>query len=248
MDDQATDQSLGLIRTPLVGQISTLQKNFDRHYDLGGLSFAKTWGLASWGPYVASCVTFHPGDMVEYTLTSGERCHIIFDMIDTGGTAPEDASFPWQEAPTPMHQENCQEIHYRILTTITDQQLYDVSDYKILYYNCCAAILSGNMQNFKLAEKAFQQLVRSIGINLELEFSLLENTRGLRFSMTACIERLNEIATSRTSQEDHSHWHELYDFCSICDQLIVWTGTTEASCITGHQFGMIIAYPQSLKS
>ncbi|KAL8718924.1 MAG: hypothetical protein Q9225_004006 [Loekoesia sp. 1 TL-2023] len=247
VDDQAMDQSLGCIRTPLTGQISTLQKDFDRHYDLGGLSFAKTWGLASWGLYVASCVTFHPGDMVEYTLTSGERCHIIFDVIDTNGTSPEDASFPWQETSPSMHQENSQELHHRILTILTDQQLYNVSDYKILYCNCCAAILSGNMQNLELVEKAFQQLVTSTGINLELEFSLLETARDLRLSMMACIERLNEIAPSRISQEDHPHWHELYDFCSICDRIVVWTGTTEASCIAGHQFGMVIPSVQVLK-
>ncbi|KAL8942935.1 MAG: hypothetical protein Q9211_001185 [Gyalolechia sp. 1 TL-2023] len=183
-------------------QLRMLQKEFDQHHDLGGVSIAKTWGLASWGPYVASCISFHPGDMVEYTLISAERCHIIFGLVDAAGAAVEDAEFPWQESSRSLHQGSSPDVQRKVLTVLTDQRLNDLSDRKVLYGNCCAAMIPSGTQNAELVEKALQQLVTSTGINLELEFNLLRATRDSNFSTASCIERLNEMATSRIGQED----------------------------------------------
>ncbi|KAL9006740.1 MAG: hypothetical protein Q9188_000518 [Gyalolechia gomerana] len=236
IDRVSVDHFSGPIQSPLNYQVQMLQKDFDRHHDLGGLSIAKTWGLASWGPYVASCISFHPGDMVEYTLTSGERCHIIFSLVDAAGVAVEDADFPWQESPPSLHQGDNPDVQQKVLTILTDQQLYGSLDRRVLYGNCCAAMISSGTQNAELVEKALQHLVTSTGINLELELSLLRATRDSQFSTASCIERLNDMATSRVSQEGRSVWEELYDFCSICDKLVFWTSVTEASCVAGHQF------------
>ena len=242
MDHQTTEQFSGPFRTTLSDHISALQKDFDRHHDLGGLSFAKTWGLASWGPYVASCVSFHPGDMVEYTMTSSERCHLIFNLIDTTNITVEDARFPWQEVSVVLHQKNNEETLYSVLTVLIDQHLHDALDRKVLYSNCCAALLFGDTQTSELAQKAFQRLLSStnISMELELELSLLEASQNLQQSTASKIERLNQIAISRTANMDASHLSELYDFCSICDGVLIWDSISKASCSAGHEFSMKI--------
>ncbi|KAL9614012.1 MAG: hypothetical protein Q9167_001492 [Letrouitia subvulpina] len=63
--------------SPLQDRMRDLHMDWDQRNDMGGLSIMKTWGVASWGSSVASCVTFHPGDMFEYTLPKYESCVVI---------------------------------------------------------------------------------------------------------------------------------------------------------------------------
>ncbi|KAL8944884.1 MAG: hypothetical protein Q9216_000174 [Gyalolechia sp. 2 TL-2023] len=244
INEQPLDHFSSPIQSPLSYQVQMLQKDFDQHHDLGGLSIAKTWGLASWGPYVASCISFHPGDMVEYTMTSGERCHIIFSLMDEAGVAVEDADFPWQELSFSPHERDNSDVHQKVLTILTNQQLYSSLDCRVFYAKCCAVMIRIGTQNTELVGRALQQLATSTGVNLELELGLLRATRDSPFLTASCIERLNEITTARGVQEDGLHWKQLYDFCSICDEIVIWTSVTEASCAAGHHFGMLIAYLQ----
>ncbi|KAL9044239.1 MAG: hypothetical protein Q9214_002608 [Letrouitia sp. 1 TL-2023] len=63
--------------SPLQDRMRDLHEEWDYENDMGGFSIMKTWGVASWGSSVASCVSFHPGDMAEYTLPKDEICIII---------------------------------------------------------------------------------------------------------------------------------------------------------------------------
>lgn len=236
IDEQTEDHYPGPIQSPVNYQVQMLQKDFDQRHDLGGLSIAKTWGLASWGPYLAICISFHPGDMIEYMLTSGERCHIIFSLMDATGSVVEDADFPWQKSSPSFHQEDKPYVHNEVLTKSTFQRFYDFSDCRVLFSTCCAAMISSGTQMAELIETALQQLVTSTGINLELELSLLRDTRSSHLSAASCVKSLNEIIISRSGEKGRSHWQELHDFCSVCDEVILWTSVTEASCVNGHQF------------
>lgn len=244
VNDDAPVQFTEPFRPTLSDQALALQKDFDRQHDLGGLSFAKTWGLASWGTYVSSCVSYHPGDMVEYNLTSGERCHVFFTLADTTPIPPDSADFPWQEISSSKTVKDSDSIVITILTAVNQQPLQEAHDRKILYTLCCAGLLSSDSQTLRPAEEAFRRLAVSTNANMEHELSLLEDARALNLPASQRLERLNHIIVSRSGREDNPPTHELCDLCSICEQAVEWVNLTEAACVAGHQFGMVTARPQ----
>lgn len=231
-------------RTALYDQASAFQNDFDQQHDLGGLCYTKTWGLASWGPYAASGVTYHPGDMVEYTLTSGERSHIIFSFEHPADNRPDDVGFLRQDTSDSADSENKISVRLRILTLISQIPVTDAFDCKVVYSICCSALLTCDLQTIELAEEAFRQLAVSMGLSMERELALLEDARISNLSMSQRIERLRHIASSRsspTTPERNPTKCVLWDLCSICEEVVVWASPTEAACIAGHQFGMVAA-------
>ncbi|KAL8726378.1 MAG: hypothetical protein Q9181_006073 [Wetmoreana brouardii] len=76
----------------------------------------------------------------------------------------------------------------------------------------------------------------SVGVGLEVERNLIEDIRSLDLSVLQRVERLNQIATSRAGDAAQSPSHQLYDMCSICDNIILWKSSIEASCIARHEF------------
>ncbi|KAL8687390.1 MAG: hypothetical protein Q9218_006422, partial [Villophora microphyllina] len=234
---QSSSRTIKPVRSLLYDQAVMLQKDFDQHHDLGGLSFAKTWGLASWGPYLVTCVTFHPGDMVEYMLPSKERCHIVFMKEDTGNVAQETASFPWQEISTTTSERNTQVVLRGILRKAGEQRAALAAlDRRILYCVCCATMILCELDSLDLVDDVLQKLSKSLGSSLEPELDLLAEVASSGISTALCIERLNNISTSRAEHEPGHSTNDLYDMCSICDRIILWQGATEAVCVSGHQF------------
>ena len=75
-------------------ELLSVQEIEDRSRNWGGLSVAKTWGLASLpnNGIAGACMSVHPGDSPQYLMPSQERSTIIF-ASDVG-----EAFFPWQKA------------------------------------------------------------------------------------------------------------------------------------------------------
>ena len=92
------DRRSGLFQDEFV---SNLKKKMDRcrrdfaiDKKLGHLTSMKTWGLASHNDILASIISLHPSEMVEYTTTAQERSTIVFSyasLEDTPSKPP--ASF-----------------------------------------------------------------------------------------------------------------------------------------------------------
>lgn len=76
-------------RAPLFQQsIRESEKLFSAENELAGHTLTKAWAMCSspLGDLVASGVSFHPGDMVEYTIAATSRTHIgIQPFRDTSG-------------------------------------------------------------------------------------------------------------------------------------------------------------------
>lgn len=226
-------------RSALHTQALTLQKEFDRHHDLGGLSFTKTWGLASWGPYTASCITVHPGDMVEYSLISEQRCHILFVKEGISEDLEEDTIFPWQDLSSDIHRQTDAAVFDKVLSVLDKTATrHRTAGTRIIYNVCCAAMTCSDMQQWHLVERLLRYLSTLNGISYEAELVLLHSIRDSQISTPECAEGLNDIARARIEQHDYFMPNLLYNFCSICTQMIVWRSLNEAHCISGHQFGM----------
>lgn len=236
---QYLEQIDGPFRPVLHDHVSALQKDFDRHHDLGGLSHAKTWGLASWGPYVASCITFHPGDVLEYNMVAEQRCQVIFTQEDTSSGLDEDAIFPWQGANPEVHQDTSSAVLQKVLALLaTRHTSRDPAENRILYNVCSAALLCLDKVDWNLVEQILRRLAASTGISLDPEIRMLEDIRSSQVSVLVRMERLQEIAGARTEIESSSSPRDIYDSCSICDQIIIRRGLNVAYCAAGHQFGM----------
>ncbi|KAL8671704.1 MAG: hypothetical protein Q9168_003804 [Polycauliona sp. 1 TL-2023] len=224
-------------RSALHVQASRLQNDFDRHHDLGGLSITKTWGLASWGPYVASCITMHPGDMIEYTLVSEHRCHILFSQEDIGHDLEDDAIFPWQVSSKQIHQQTGSAVLEKILSALGElppSQM--VAGRKTLYNICCAAIICPDVRNWALVDRLLLQLSVSDGISYDSELDVLQGFNASRMSMLERAEELNRIVSANLEQQDPAIRDPRFEFCSICERLIVWQDLNQACCLSGHQF------------
>ena len=226
-------------RSALHTQALTLRKEFDRHHDLGGLSFTKTWGLASWGPYAASCITMHPGDMVEYSLISEQRCHILFIKEGISEDLQEDTIFPWQDISNDMHRQTSPAVLEKILSVLDKTAAqHKIAGTRIIYNVCCAAMACSDMQQWHLVERLLHYLFTLNEISYDAELGLLHSIRDSQLSTPECAAGMNDIARAKIEQHDYFMPNLLYNFCSICNQMIVWRSLNEAHCISGHQFGM----------
>ncbi|KZF25041.1 hypothetical protein L228DRAFT_258517 [Xylona heveae TC161] len=69
-----------LPKSPWQRRIADCRAKFDTRHDLGGLSVVKVWGLSS-SPgedSIATLLSTHPGDMVEYEIASLEKSTAVF--------------------------------------------------------------------------------------------------------------------------------------------------------------------------
>lgn len=69
-----TSESI-LQRSTWQSDIHEQKDAFDVQSDLNGSAVVKTWGIAKSpvGDLVASCITFHPSDQLEYTIAADNR-------------------------------------------------------------------------------------------------------------------------------------------------------------------------------
>ncbi|KAL8681028.1 MAG: hypothetical protein Q9186_002801 [Xanthomendoza sp. 1 TL-2023] len=232
-DSQATGKDLEQIDCPYQStfqdQVSGLQKAFDRRYDLGGQCHAKTWGVASWNSYVASCVTLHPSDMIEYSMPSDQLCQVIFSYENDSSGLTDDAIFPWQETSGTMHGEPCSAVLRKLLDVLKGDDMPQYIIGRMTLYNiCCAAIITADIRNWKPVQQILQKLSVSTGISLDAEIGIIDDIEGSRLTLPRRIEQLREIASARIEDENPSIQQHLHSFCSICEQLITWESLTEA--------------------
>lgn len=87
--------------SPFQQSICDSERLFSAEHELAGHTLTKAWGMCSspMGDLVASGVSFHPGDMVEYTISAVSRTHIgiqpfregdatAFSLPANGGLCP----------------------------------------------------------------------------------------------------------------------------------------------------------------
>ncbi|KAL8636918.1 MAG: hypothetical protein Q9228_005747 [Teloschistes exilis] len=202
MDHENGNRITEPVRSALYDQTLVLQRDFDQHHDLGGLAFSKTWGVASWGSYVAACITFHPGDMVEYIMPAGERCHIVFMKEDADEDLQENANFPWQEISATSVERNTQTVLQEILTKTEGQAVPETAiDHRILYNICCASLMLCESQYLYLVDNILRKLSISVEGGLEAELDLVQEVESSGSAADVNRESLDEYIVVDTVPE-----------------------------------------------
>lgn len=230
--------------SPWQTQLTDCLSRYDLKYDLGGLAFAKVWGLVTLGDYTAVCVTFHPGDMVEYTITSLERATIIFGRQEPLENRPSQIShLPW--AVGVLHPRDANVVHSEIVSSVLEFTRKDLSKLckRILYAAAYVGLLTFAIDKSKvnLSEAAFRWLAHHNEIDLSEELGLctelqknhtVDNDVNTGEAAKASISpRSKAILKSDLVQS-------VLEVCEICGEGIGWYSIREAQCAAGHSFGM----------
>ena len=239
--DNLDISSQDLPRSTLHKQALQLRTKIDRQNDYGDLTMIKFWGLAAHMNYVAICVTFHPGDMVDYLLASEERATILFSLSGTNCLITEDENFPWESDSSTGKTAGTQ---IAILETILDLEtqsrltLGGLSD-KMMYAAACASMLlwdTQRVQRLSRVKNVLERLEQRINVDLGSEVNVCSQfsvSPDLTMEDVAAI--LGE-ATGARSEDDVATAKNIFSVCSICASLINWQSLSEATCSRGHCF------------
>ncbi|KAI9869746.1 MAG: hypothetical protein M1830_005138, partial [Pleopsidium flavum] len=216
---------------------------FNIRHDLGGLAFTKTWGLANLGNYAAACMTLHPGDMVEYTITSAERTTIVFGHQAAFNGGPSDSYLlPWTATP-PVSRELstiCSEFVSSVLRF--PRERFDKLCKRIVYAAACVGTFPPYVDRsvVDLSEDAFGWLANHDGVDMSEELVLCGRLRQ-RYDLDGSVgvgeaAKVNISARSREILQSKFAQGAL-EVCEICGEGIGWHSLQEARCALGHVYG-----------
>lgn len=237
--------------SPWQKQLTDCLSKFDLLYDLGGLAFAKAWGLATLGDYTAVCVTFHPGDMVEYTINSAERATIIFgrqELLENG--LSHVSHVPW--AVGELHPRDANMVHSEIVSSVlgfTRKGLGKLCK-KMVYAAACVGVLSFTLDRSMIAlcGAAFRWLALDNNADLIEELSIyteLQKHHAVHSDVDSGEAAKPTIAARSKAVFESGQIQSILEVCEICGEGIGWYSIQEARCAAGHSFGMESSYLRS---
>ncbi|KAI9737552.1 MAG: hypothetical protein M1834_009707 [Cirrosporium novae-zelandiae] len=223
-------QSPALQINPEVGLQQAIESGlseFDLDKDLGGFAICKTWGMASYEDKVAACVTYHPGDCVEYNISSQERSTIIIGSCEdqeSNISTILTTSLPEINPRLMRHLVNIFEYPHSKLRT-------DDLGLRIFYSAACAAILhfAHNPQMMQHCKKAFLwiQSITDLDMSQELDLckdqllSVIVSSSENNFVFRGILPKSNE-------QLANSEAASLFDVCGFCGKGLGWLSSNEA--------------------
>lgn len=234
-----------------------IRDRFDRREGFGGLSIMKTWGLATFGDYVAACITLHPGDMPEYLIPSQERATIVFSVHGLSDPSSKREYFPW-EARAKVKSENVPMVQSAILDTIFKYEPYkdlkpSALGNKIIYAAIMASTLvwdSARPERLQLAKSAAERLSKSAEVDLSPEIECLNillsdnvtqgddnhNSSAAKALLQQAMRRRSETSSSSSSPASS----QLFDICTVCGKHVTWKNLLEATCVAGHPYSKLL--------
>ena len=208
----------------------------------------KTWGISSFGQYVASCITLHPSDRVEYNVPSLERSFIIFSHVSAedgteSQTGDADLYFPWETPPrlkelSIVHGEIWSNIYRRLEACTIHTSLLS---YRILYASYCASLMwqgfdRKRLEQVKSALRPFSLSDKEMCLEHEVKADktfVAEPSDGQQSA-----EAVNAIVQHRSEAEfDTPSAQCLLEYCQIpeCSKPLFWTSNLyRARCNAGH--------------
>lgn len=222
-----------------------LQNRYDRRNELGGLSYIKTWGLASLDRYVAACITLHPGDMPEYYIPSQERAIIVFSAHGFEDPSSKVESFSWD---VDQDIEDGTEAQSTIIDTVFEYERLEIYlqselGHKIIYGAIIASMLiwdEARSQRLLVAERVLLHLAQLVAVDLTPENACLQYLLTTNLRAKEACETIKEMTGSRSEDELASlAAQRLFDLCPFCAKVICWESLTEGYCVAGHQFGRL---------
>ncbi len=216
---------------------------FNIRRDLGGLAFMKTWGLANLRNYAAACITLHPGDMVEYTISSAERATIVFGYQATiEGGLSDSYLLPWTATQRQSRELSmiCSEFVSSVLG-FPREGLGKVCK-RILYAAACVSTFVPDVDRslVDLSGDALRWLANHDGVDMSEELGLcarLRESYDLDDNVGVGVVAKGNISARSRQTLVSNDAQDVLEVCAICGEGIGWYSLQEARCAVGHVYG-----------
>ncbi|CEL09641.1 hypothetical protein ASPCAL12774 [Aspergillus calidoustus] len=210
-------------RAPWKDQIEDIRERFDIDRDLGGLSVSRIRGLTSVQGIVATAVTLHPGDMVEYRSSAEDRLIILFSTSDGQLTQTEHVPFLRRNTTfSPEFLTKRRDVVLRYILRSGKEAKQALSS-KVLYAAaCCAIVQSQCLDLLSNAREVLESLASNHGVDLTDEIA-------------KCSEPGSFIDAKPAELLDAAN-DNVFERCEICGSGIGWDSAQEAQCASGHVF------------
>ncbi|KKZ61842.1 hypothetical protein EMCG_03631 [[Emmonsia] crescens] len=234
----------------LYRQIEGFRSRFDLDHDLGGMSIARVWGMASHRDWIAACFTVHPSDMVEYITTARERSRIVFtpphpENSQGPGELPS-VELPW-DVPSQLTPKRIKAARTKVLSFIFRESQRDLSNdpwaRKLQYAAICCVITDQDPVDephlLEAAKLAAQWLSSTFSLDLSVELSCID--KKLQWQIQHSAETAAGLETSKliphkTREAQRGSGYDVFEFCDICGSGIDWYSVEESQCAEGHVF------------
>ncbi|MCJ1439212.1 hypothetical protein MMC27_008603 [Xylographa pallens] len=233
---------------------SECRLQFAKEHNLGKMTSTKTWGLASFGAYIAACVTVHPRTMVEYSMPSTERSTILFGHTsslkeertdedeDEDEYEDENLFFPWEFEPQLRDPLAAHAAPWSmILGGISRPALCrSILSCRLLYSSFCIRLMLGAIEYTMKAPtiSALDILAESLNTSLRTETESLDSPEIAAEDHVKIVELINSFVNLRSASEaEIPTTQRLLEYCRIteCSKPLLYTSNIyKARCSVGH--------------
>lgn len=201
-----------------------LRDTFDINHDLGGLAIGRIWGLASHRGVIATAVTLHPGDMVDYRSAANELTSITFSPVCYGEGLPTVHAMAWDRSPATMQARRERVIGFVLYAG--QEKDGDTWCRRVVYAAACCAIIESENEFLRTqARAALKNLATATGADLNEEIE-------------KCSTAPSPVAP-KTAEQLNGAGGELFEKCDICNAGMSWYAAQESQCAAGHVFGRL---------
>ena len=241
---------------------SECRRQFAKEHNLGKKTSTKTWGLASFGAYIAACVTVHPSTMVEYSMPSTERSTILFGHAsslkkertnedeDEDEYDDENLFFPWEFEPQLRDPLAAHAAPWSmILGGISRPALCrSILSCRLLYSSFCIRLMLGAVEYTMKAPviAALETLAESLSTSLRTEIESLVSPEIASRDHVKVVELINSFIKLRSvSEAEIPTTQRLLEYCSIteCSEPLFYTSSIyKARCSVGHTWSTFPLY------
>lgn len=233
-------------------QIEGFRSRFDLDHDLGGMSIARVWGMASHRDWIAACFTVHPSDMVEYITTARERSRIVFTPPhpenSQGPGELDSVELPW-DVPSQLTPKRIKAARAKVLSFIFRESQRDLSNdpwaRKLQYAAICCVITDQDPVDephlLEAAKLAAQWLSSTFSLDLSVELSCIDKKLQSQIqhsAETAAGLETSKLIPTKTREEQMGADYDVFEFCDICGSGIDWYSAEESQCAEGHVFSL----------
>jgi len=229
-------------------RLSECRQQFMSEHKLDKMAIVKTWGLAVFQSYIATCISTHPSNMIEYNISTSERAAIVFSHASLEDcimdqTYDRNLRFPWEAEP---QTKDISKVYSAIWDTVfahlsSNRPQKNLWNCRIVYSTYCASRI------WRQYEPDDQESVRAVlhtWAHLAAEKdpeqgAILAETIDIEVSRPEeFVEAANSIIRARSVMDvEASSSQRLLDHCEIseCSESLLWTDNSyKARCGGGH--------------
>ena len=222
------------------------RQHFNSEHKLDKMATMKTWGLASFQGYIASCITLHPSNMIEYNIPTSERATILFSHTSMEDIPMEEVSdqnlrFPWETAP---QKKDLSEVYSATWNTVfahvnRNKPPRNLGDCRIVYSSYCASqiLQQYELEDLEAVRALLGDWVRSIARLDPEQGAILGETIGIEsLNRQDFVDAANSIIVARSTMDVGTEPSQCFlEYCQIpdCSEPLLWTDNLYKACCSG---------------